>query len=63
MKVKIGDKYFDPGEEPILFIFEDPEERIQIAQQILNARRDCTKYCQYPDHMNADDIELFMKID
>ena len=48
MKVKIGNKIYDPNAEPIMLIFKSQKERKGFVEQIKNMAPDATKYCQYP---------------
>ncbi len=44
MKVKVGDKIFDSGEQPLMVILNQDER-----DQIRDMPPEGTKYCQYPD--------------
>ena len=55
MKVKIGDKFHDSEEEPIM-LFMDNDEKVQIANMGVEA----TKYCSYPESMSEVAVVTFM---
>lgn len=56
MKVKIGNKIYDPNEEPIMVIL-DPEDKSNIANMLPEA----TKYASFPDSSTEEEIKEFMK--
>ena len=56
MKVKIGDKIYDPATEPIMVILTE-EDKKNISQM-----KNETKYCAFPDEVPMDKIKEFMKI-
>lgn len=62
MKVKIGDKTFDPNEEPIILIFEDDESLQKMMENMAQMiEKDAKKYCIYPDNMSVKEIKEIMK--
>lgn len=55
MRVKIGDKFYDSLEQPIMIIFDDNEKKH------INEMGDLKKYCSYPpEGYTIDEIEKFM---
>jgi hypothetical protein len=64
MKVKIGDKIYNPNEEPIMIIFDDDNERKAIAKQIKNmeSKDGIRKYCQFPKDMDLNKVKEFVKL-
>ena len=57
MKVKIGDKIYDPEDQPIMFILTDKDK-----ENIRNMLPDNCKYCCYPNSgYTEEEIEEFMK--
>jgi hypothetical protein len=62
MKVKIGNKIVDAEDEPIMIIFSNTEERLTVANHLLNMPVDNLKYCMFNDStISADDARKFMK--
>jgi len=61
MKVKIGDKIVDANDEPIMLIFENDSEVSMVGCQIINMHPDSKKYCMFPDGMDQNIIQDFMK--
>ncbi len=57
MKIKIGDNIYDGSKEPIMVILTDKDK-----ENIKRMLTSCTLYCQYPDDMTEEQIDLFMKI-
>jgi hypothetical protein len=58
MRVKIGDKYYDSLEQPIMIVFDEGEQD-QIAYM-----GDLKKYCSYPNEgFTAEEIEKFMEFE
>jgi hypothetical protein len=69
MKIKIKDKIYDSNIEPLMLIFDNTKERIIMGNRLVDlpAKDDkyvetSTKYCMYPDNINKEVIEEFMKI-
>lgn len=60
MKIKIGNVIYDSEIEPIMIIFEDDNDRKSIATHISNMQDGSTKYVQYPNDKNIDDVKNFM---
>jgi hypothetical protein len=58
MKVKIGDKFYNSNEQPIMIVFEDDDKK-----NINNMEVGCSRYCSFPDEMDIDDIEKFMTLE
>lgn len=57
MKVKIGDKIYDPEEQPIMIILTEQDKK-----NIQNMLPEVTKYCVYSkDNYTVEEIESFMK--
>lgn len=56
MRVKIGDKIFNPEEEPIMVILSDSDKH-NISMMPDKAK----KYCVFPDGMDPKDIKKWMK--
>lgn len=55
MKVKIGNKIYDPNNEPIMLILDDQDK-----ENIKNMLPSATRYCAFPDGMDLKGIEKFM---
>lgn len=55
MKVKIGDRIYDPEDEPILVILSDTDKA-----NIANMDKTCTMYCSFPEGSDPDDILKWM---
>lgn len=55
--VKIGDKIFDSGDQPIMLIMDQNDK-----ENISSMTENVTKYCAYPDNINENEIRKFMKI-
>ncbi len=47
VKVKIGDKYYDSDEQPIMVILSDKDK-----ENITDMLPECTKYARFPDGFN-----------
>ena len=58
MKVKIGDKIFDPNDQPIMVILTDDDK-----SNISNMAPKATKYCAFPDSYSEEEIVEFMNTD
>ncbi len=58
MKIKIGDKIFDPNDEPIMLILDKKDK-----ENISNMLPEATKYCAFPDGYDIDAVKKFMKTD
>lgn len=56
MKVKIGDKYYDSHNEPIMLIFEEID-KVNISNM-----GDQTMYCSFPNGMKPNDMRKFMNL-
>ena len=52
MKVKIGNKIYDPNEEPIMLILTDQDK-----ENIKNMLPNCSKFIIFPDSSIKEDIE------
>lgn len=57
MKVKIGDKIYDPDQEPILLILTE-EDKKNIAEMDPGAN----KFLMFPDNMTDEEAEKFLKV-
>lgn len=57
MKVKVGNRIYDPEVEPVMVILEDQDK-----ENIKNMHPESTKYCMYPDSMSPEDAKKFMEI-
>jgi len=57
MIVKIGNKYYNSTEEPVLLIFSEKEK-----EHIANMINDNQKYCSFPNESNIEDIKKFMDV-
>lgn len=55
MKVKIGNKIYDPNNTPIMVILSK-EDKSNIANMLPEA----TKYCAFPEDMEINEIENWM---
>lgn len=62
MKIKIKNRVSDSNKEPIMLIFENNEDRKLIIEQLSNMEESTTKYCMYPEFIDRESIEKFMKI-
>ena len=51
MKVKIGNKIYDPNREPIMLILDDQDKK-NIGEML----PECAKYCAFPD--SSDPLEI-----
>lgn len=58
MKVKIGDKIYDGGVEPVMVILTDDDKK-----NIANMHSECAKYCAAPDEVSESEMDRFMEID
>lgn len=58
MKVKVGDTIYDAENEPVMIICTD-SERKQMAQMPAKL----TKYCQFPENMDKEEIKKWMELD
>ena len=56
MKVKVGNKIYDPEVEPIMIILSDQDKK-----NIANMLPECTKYFCYPDNLSEEFINEFIK--
>ena len=56
MKVTVGNKIYDGHKEPVMVILTKGE-----IKQISNMASGCTRYCQYPDSLNQEEIKVWMK--
>jgi len=56
MKVKVGNKIYDPNDEPVMVILEDTDK-----ENISSMLPECKKYCAFPDSMTAEEINEWMK--
>lgn len=62
MKVKIGNKVYDPHKEPIMLIFENEEDRDSILSDLSQMAPDATKYCIFNEEIfDKKSIKEFMK--
>lgn len=52
MKVKIGNKIYDPNNEPIMLILDDQDK-----ENIKNMLPSASKFIIFPDHMDTKKIE------
>ena len=55
MKIKIGNKIYDPNKEPVMLILDD-QDKVNIAAMLPEAK----KYCAYPDFMDPRKVECWM---
>jgi hypothetical protein len=55
MKVKIGNKIYDSGNEPIMVILEGNDRK-----NITNMSPDATKYCSFPGWVDKEFINKWM---
>ncbi len=55
MKVKIGSKIYDASNEPIMLILDDKDK-----QNIKNMHPSATRFCEFPDSMDRNEIEKYM---
>lgn len=64
MKVKIGDKIYDPNEEPIAILFEDDDDRRYIIKQLVGMKdkEGMRKFAQAPKSMSEEQVREFLKI-
>lgn len=62
MKVKIGDKIYDPNDEPIMLIFTR-DDQWNIARAKPPAPGIEMRYCSYPDDMTPEEAEKFMFVE
>lgn len=58
MKIKIGDKFYDPNEEPVMLILNDQDK-----ENIKNMHPEATKYCAYPEGTDKEFIREWMEKD
>ena len=58
MKVKIGNKIYDPNDEPILLILSDTDK-----ENIANMAEEAHYYCVYPDTLDAEYIKKWAEIE
>jgi len=56
MRVKVGETWYD-GEECAVMVELTDKDRENIA----NMSPVCNRYCVYPDKMDADDVDKWMK--
>ena len=57
MKVKVGNKVYDPEEEPVMVILTEQDKK-----NIANMLPDATKYAMFPDKMTEEEVKEFMRI-
>jgi hypothetical protein len=58
MKVKIGDKVYDPEKQPIMIILSEKDK-----ENIANMSETATKYCCFPNKgYTEEEINEFMNI-
>ena len=56
MKVKVGNKVYDSGQEAIMVILTDKDK-----ENIANMLPSCTKYCEYQEEQyTLEEIEEWM---
>ena len=55
MKVKVGNKIYDPNKEPIMLILNDKDK-----ENIKNMHPSATMFCSFPDGMDRHEIEKYM---
>ena len=55
MKVKVGGMIFDSKKQPVMIILSDNDKL-----NIRNMPKHLTKYCQYPDDFDEDEIKAWM---
>jgi len=67
MKVKIKDKVYNADDEPIMLIFENDEERIQVIKHLTDMEFNpgkIRKYCMYNEKQYSTGvIREFMRLD
>lgn len=56
MKVKVRNSVYDGFKEPIMVILTEQDKK-----NINKMLPSCTKYCQFPDHFNENEIKEFMQ--
>ena len=56
MRVKVGDKWYDGKEEPVMVELTDSDK-----ENIANMAEDATKYCNYPDWMVMCDPDCLIR--
>lgn len=56
MRVKIGDKVYDPNKEPIMLILTDTDKH-----NIGNMSPECNTYVIFPKHLNKDKVNEWTK--
>lgn len=61
MKVKVGNKIYDPEKEPMMLIFESEHDRMRIITHLVGMEETAKTYCMFPDTMSKKDAEEFMK--
>lgn len=56
MKVYIDGKVYSPNSEPIIILFDDDTERIQVSQQIKNmpTKDGLRVYSIFPDYLSLE---------
>lgn len=55
MKIRINDKIYNPDIEPILFIFDDANEKEAYIKYISSMHDDAFKLLIYPTHVDEKD--------
>lgn len=57
MKIRVGNRIIDPGDEPIVMIFQDDIERGKVADQIqsMAPRSGARVYAQFPEGFELPD--------
>lgn len=57
MKIKIGNKIYSGKDQPIMVILTKQDK-----QNIENMLPNATKYCEFPDNMQEEEIRDWMKV-
>lgn len=59
MKVKIGNTWYDPNEQPIMIVLENQDKR-----NIERMHPEAKKYCMYPtEKYSLEEIYDFMEVE
>ena len=63
MKIKINDKTFDPNIEPVMIVFYDDEERLNVIKHLqdMEPKDGIRKYCIFPEGFDKTKIKQFIK--
>lgn len=61
LRVKVGNKIYDPNEEPIMLIFGEQEEKEELVKLITDMGKEARKLCFYPDGSDSDTMSKWMK--